>query len=168
MPYTSQDMMEATVAANGRQDFAESQNFQTSGRALPREQERLNHRVGCLGELKCAQRFHLEFNASVGIITNVDCKILEVRTRRIENGRDLPFRSIEKVRLPYVLCWLDERAKQVTIVGWLCGWQAHERMKDTPMWKGVWFVPPPYHSVQSLQDWITAGHPLHWAPEAYR
>jgi hypothetical protein len=173
-------MDEATRPANDRQDYAEQNNFRSYGEAkMTPEQERGNHLVGCITELKCAQFFGLKFDPSVGVITNVDCKILEVRGRRIESGRDLAIRPHDKMRLPHVLMWVDGKFTRATVVGWLCGWQGHQRAMAAKaeagghdvMWqqsKGVWFIPPPYHSIVSLQDWIGAGAPLHWAPEEYR
>ena len=180
LPVTPADMEIVTAAANGRQAFAERNKYvpyDKSARIQP-EQQRTNDIAGCLGELKCAHYFGLKFDPSVGVITNVDLKIIEVRTRRIETGRDLAIRPKDKMRLPYVLVWLDFKRMIAMMVGWLCGWQAHERAMQAKqeaghdVWwqqiKQVWFIPPPYHSIASLEDWIGAGAPQHWAPEQYR
>jgi hypothetical protein len=179
MPITSSDTDEAKAAANARQDYAEKNEYKSHGdEVVPRDKERRNHIVGCLGELKCAQHFGLNFDPSIGVITSIDCKIIEVRTRRIETGRDLALRPNDKWRLPFVLVWLNRERMLATIVGWLCGWEGHQRAMlakqeaGRDVWwqplTGAWFIPPPYHSIQSLEDWIDAGHPEHWAPDGYR
>jgi hypothetical protein len=180
LPISAADRKEATDAANGRQDFAEQQNWRSRGAGeIPRARERLNSLVGCLGELKCSQYFGMKFDPSIGIITNVDCEIFEVRTRRIDSGRDLAITPDDKMRLPYVLVWIDRLGTTATIVGWLCGWEGHQRAMQAKEAAGgrdvwfrpvrvVWFIPPPYHSVKSLRQWIQCGHLLHWCPEKYR
>jgi hypothetical protein len=179
LPITPGDIERVRAAANGRQDFAQQHNLQTPGVQRTSERRRRDDFLGCIGELKSSQYFGLEFNADVGVLNGVDCKIFEVRARRIESGRDLAITPNDKWQLPYVLVWIDRERMIATLVGWLCGWQGHQRAMDakreaggTDVWwqplKAVWFIPPPYHSVQSLRDWIDCGHPLHWCPEEYR
>jgi hypothetical protein len=176
---TPEDLQAALSAANGRQDYAESKDFKSHGEAIvSRDKERRNHIAGCIGEIKCAQYFKQKFEPSIGVITNVDCKLFEVRARRIETGRDLAIRPNCKLRLPHVLVWISRDRKIVTLVGWLCAWEGRERAKEAQeqagrdiWWQpltGAWFIPPPYHSIRSLQDWINCGHPLHWCPEQYQ
>lgn len=178
---TADDLRRSGLVADERQDFADSRNLKSShGNEAPLSaaQQRSDHHVGSLGEMKVAEYYGLEWNPSVGVLTNVDCKIIEVRTRRIENGRDLPIRANDKWRLPHMLVWFDSKRMITTMAGWLCAWEGHQRAMQAKAeagrdvwWQaktGVWFIPPPYHSIKSLRDWINAGHPQHWAPEAYR
>lgn len=172
----------STSVGDGRQDFADSANLKSSHgdeATLSREQQRSDHGIGALGEKIVADYYGLPWDPSIGVLTNVDCKIIEVRTRRIETGRDLPIRKNDKMRLPHVNVWIDQKRMIATIAGWLCAWEGHQRAMQAKAdaggkdvwWQaktGVWFIPPPWHSVQSLTDWIGAGHPLHWAPERYR
>jgi hypothetical protein len=169
------DTKEATEAAHGRHDFGEAHGYKNHIEQ-GRKQDVDAEVVGCLGELLCAHYFQLQFNPSVGVIDAVDCKIFEVRTRRIESGKDLALKQRDKMRLPFVLVWINRDRTEATLVGWLCGWEGHQRAKQAKeagrdLWQPsvrAWFIPPPYHSIASLEDWIGAGHPLHWAPEDYR
>jgi hypothetical protein len=179
LPITASDMATVTPTANGRQDNAERKHLKNQfAKPTTLQEDRFSHVIGCIGELKCAQFFGMPFDDSdIGVLTNIDCKVFEVRTRNIETGRDLSIEPQSKMRLPHVLVWVDRKHMQATIVGWLCGWEGRERAKAAELAAGfdvwwrpavrTWFIPPPYHSVKSLQDWIECGAPLHWAPEAY-
>jgi len=174
LPVTPEDLKIATHAGHARQDYARRTGLQHYGRTVVTSAKDI---VGCLGELKCAQFFGQPFDPAIGVLTGVDCKLFEVRARDISTGRDLAIRPHDKMRLPHVLVWITPAHTLATIVGWLCGWEGRERAKAAELaagfdvlWqpkKGCWFIPPPYHSVKSLQDWIDCGAPLHWAPEAY-
>jgi hypothetical protein len=180
LPITPDDIAQVTPVAIAKGEYSEHHGFVPCDKParIERGQQHINDMTGCLGELKCSQFFGLPFDTSENATASVDCKIIEVRARRIETGRDLAIRPHDKMRLPYVLVWLDHARMIATIVGWLCGWEAHQRAMQAKLesgrdvwWqplKSVWFIPPPYHSIESIKDWILIGHPLHWAPEEYR
>jgi len=180
MPITASDLAEATNVAIAKGEFSTRQGhipYGATARMSPDVQQ-AHDLIGCLGELKASQCFGQPFNTSENGIGEIDCRIFEARARDIRTGRDLAYRPIDKMRLPYVLVWIDLPAKKATIVGWLVGWEAHQRAMAAKqkagydvLWNAtrrVWFIPPPYHSVASLEDWILVGHPQHWAPEGYR
>lgn len=170
LPITPEDIEQVREAAEGRQDYAQRMGLVTPGVERPPERRLRDDYLGCVGELKVVQHFDLDFDPAIGVLDRVDCKILEVRSRRVETGRDLAIRPLEKWRLPHVLVWIDRERMTATLVGWLCAWEGRERATPT-MWqpkKEVWFIPPPYHTIKSLEEWIESGHPLHWCPEKYR
>lgn len=176
MPITKSDRATAARVGSAKQSYSVRQKLPDYGpsAAAPANGER-QHVLGCLGEFICARFFGVEFDDSEDGRAKIDCKIFEVRTRDVSSGKDLAIRPHDKMRLPHVLVWIE--GDLATIVGWLVGWEGHARAMQAKADAGFdvwwqpsarcWFVPPPYHSVASLQDWIACGHPLHWSPPEY-
>jgi hypothetical protein len=171
MQFTPAQAEEALRGANERQDYAEMMGFENyGGRMFTREEERLHHEVGALGEYAAANCLGLKFDPTVGRIDAVDLGIVEVRARTVGRLTDLAIRSgkdEEKLRLPFFLTVVNRPTLTVDLVGWLCGWEAWERRNQQNYHYGVWYIPPPYHSVLSLQQWVLCGHRRHWAPPKY-
>ena len=164
------DFAEADAGALGRRAYGRSANlteYAPEARARDSELEKfLTERAGARAEKVCADHFKLPFNASVGNTRNIDlADLIEVRCRRGALA-DLGIRPKDKMRLPHVL--VRYYGECIDIVGWLCGWEGRERAEQLkirlcPIRK-VWYVPPPYHSVRSLEQWLMCGHRLHWMP----
>ncbi len=167
LSFCKENIAEALEAADARQDYAERVRLPNyDGRELTPELERENHHVGAIAEWACALHFGLTFNASVGDLTACDLGIIEVRGRRDGPNADLPMRRNDtpKLRKPFVLVLVNLIHLTANIVGWLCGWEAMKRADNATQRYGVWYIPPPYHSVRSLEQWIMCGHPQHWCP----
>lgn len=164
--YTDDDIEAALRASAAQFAHRRSTGSQNYGKkVLTNERIQANNDVGNIGEVLGAWYCKLEFDASVGPTDNVDLKILEVRTRRIERGRpfpDLPIRPKDKMHLPNLLIRVNEQERYGILVGWLCAWQAMERaIGDDPEWckiwcdeKGIYYIKPPYHSVASLKQYL--------------
>lgn len=171
MQLTRAQADEAIAGANKRQDYAEQVHLPNyDGRTLTPEYERENHHVGAIAEWASAALLGQKFDPSVGDLDATDLKIIEVRGRRIGPNSDLPMRRNDenKLRLPFFLVRINLNRLTAEFVGWLCGWEAWERRTTENCHFGVWYIPPPYHTVLSLQQWVLCGHRLHWAPERYR
>jgi hypothetical protein len=174
--FTKAEADEAIAAGDKRWQFARNRNARNYGIDLSPEECKENHHVGSIGEWVCAEYFGLEFEGGTDFdsyesLVAPDLKIIEVRARRIQFGlnADLTIRPDDKMRLPVVLVRVSMERMLAEIVGWLCGWEAIER--EDKIWYGprqVFYVPPPYHSVLSLVQWLACGRRPHWCPEKYR
>jgi len=168
------DFTAADEGALGRRAYGRSaglKEYAAEARARDSEEEKfLTEQAGTRAEQIGADHFKLSFNASVGNTRNVDLDdLIEIRGRRGANT-DLAIRPVDKMRLPHVLIriippWAD-------IVGWLCAWEGRQRALELKLRlcpiRHVWYVPPPYHSVRSLEQWLMCGHRLHWMPPLQR
>lgn len=93
---------------------------------------------------------------------------IEVRGRFNVPGRDnLGVRPVDKfLHCPYLLVRIDEDMEHADVVGWLLGIEAKWRGEHgvNAVWgehSKCWYVSEPYHSVESLLDWICCGMPRH-------
>jgi len=178
--FTPDDVTEALVAANAFQDFNEARGYKDRGaeKDLTKIEQRDRQIVGHVGHLLIARRYHLPYAPKLGDFAQIDIEFpggdggMEVRASIRDNPR-LPInpRDIErgKLALPFVLIRVSLARGIAEILGWLCGWQALER--PDRIWRGppqnTWYVPAPYHSVQSLDDWIESGAKPHWMPKDF-
>jgi hypothetical protein len=164
------DFTDADKGALGRRAYGRSAGlteYAAEARARDSELEKfLTEQVGTRAEQVGAEHLKLPFNASVGNTRNVDlADLIEIRGRR-GAGTDLPIRPRDKMRLPHLL--IRFYGKYAHIIGWLCGWEGQKRARELNLKlcpiRHVWYVPPPYHSVLSLEQWLMCGHRLHWMP----
>jgi hypothetical protein len=165
------DFTDADDGALGRRAYGRKaglKEYAAEARARDSELEKfLTEQIGARGEKVVAHHFKLPFEASVGNTRNVDlANLIEARARR-GASTDLAIRPIDKMRLPHVL--VRFYSEYAHIIGWLCAWEGRQRalelnLKLCPI-RHVWYVPPPYHSVLSLEQWLMCGHRLHWMPE---
>jgi len=170
--FTQADLEIGIRDGNALEDEAQAKGARNYGIDLTLEETRANHHVGSLGEWLCAKYFGLEDEyREVKKQGDVDLKVIEVRARRITMGLncDLTIRPDDKMRMPIVLVRVSMERMLAELVGWLCGWEAIER--EDKIWyepRRVFYVPPPYHSILSLEQWLACGRRPHWCPEKYR
>jgi len=116
---------------------------------------------------------HFSKNDNIADAVRAALSNADVRLCLRKAGQHLPELVVKPgdgplMRLSFVLVRVDMQRLRAEILGWLCGWQAMER--EDKVWnegRGMWFIPPPYHSVQSLEDWITSGAKPHWMPPEF-
>jgi len=169
LEYDLKYMDEALAAGDGRQDYAEKVGLEHYGDGIPLDQQRANHKFATVAEYIVHLYLRVPWRANVGEVKAVDHEFLETRARRIGPGLPHPDlfirpRDWEKRFLPYLLVWINEEESVAYLVGWLCGWEAWRRRGNWCEARGGWFVPPPYHSIRSLEQWIECGHPRHHHP----
>lgn len=115
-----------------------------------------------------------------------DLGIAEVRGRQIDPRSrflpELPIRgrmikgkpaSVERhIDKPFILGRLDADEQWMDVVGWLVGWEAMARIERNRYIyhasERCWYVPEPYHSVDSFRHWVAAGAPPHQRPALAR
>jgi hypothetical protein len=158
--------------AGDRQGWADRQGLQDyyGARAIANA-----HYIGRVPEIASEVFFGCASPANVGRLDAVDVgELFDVRGRQVGKGffpaPELPIKVTDKPHLPYMLAWVDMKQRYVEFAGWLLGAEAMHRIKllgTACGARGFWFVPPPYHSVQSFKDWLWVGAPRHtWKPPA--
>jgi len=174
--YTREEVAEPLRVGDARQDAAERAGYVNYGGVRTLAEQRENHRLSAVGEWLAAWFFRLRFKPSIGVIDAIDLGFLdddteedgvEVRARRVTERLPVPdliIRPTDKLVLPHVLICVELELGQAEVAGWLVGWEALQRGDKGPLpgLQGLHAVPPPYHSVESLQHWIAAGHRRHW------
>lgn len=116
-------------------------------------------RVSAIAVYLAKSHFGLEFAGNV-----------EVCPRAVVSGMraDLAINPHDAMVPPRLLVRVRLEHKHADIVGWLCGWEAIERTDK--VWdeqRKVFDVPPPYHSLLSLRQWLECGHRPHWMPKPF-
>jgi hypothetical protein len=171
---TAEQQERARRDGRARTDAAIARRFKHwNVRAEDREQRIRNDTIGCFCELMAGHYLGLPYNPSIGEIDNVDLD-KKVEVRGIANPRycELPIRppdKPERLLKPHLLVRTTEAIQWASLEGWLLGWEAMDRielleLKLVGEGHGArWYVPGPFHSIRSLQDWLLCGAPPHIA-----
>lgn len=144
----------ALAGGEGRQGYADGAGLRDHGeQQLAPDEGTAIHIVGCRAECAVAKVLRLPWIPNVGVITATDVGgKVEVRARRIPGrGTDLARRPKDKDEFPYVLCHVHGNTfGRIELKGWLFGLETRTR---GGMWVAshrVWFIPPPYRTIESL------------------
>lgn len=145
---TARETFEALETAVARQRWAFERNAKMFGRDS--DNPARDHVLGCLGEKAVANVLGVPWDRTIGRLDIPDVGgLVDVRARRVPGkGTELIVYPKDHDDRPFVLVlvrvdWL------IDVIGWLF---AHEG-KQRGRWfapSGIYFVPPPYRSVDSL------------------
>jgi len=113
-----------------------------------------HHILAAMSEYVVARALNLFWEPSVGNTNGVDVGgLVQVRLRRVPGtGSDLAIRDKDIDDKPYVLVHYPG-GLTFELKGWLFGREGKGRGQFNEQ-KNVWFVPPPYRSIDELLEWV--------------
>jgi hypothetical protein len=157
-----QEAITAATIGMRRQIFAMSKSLRHYGKAdLAKDDDVFDlafdhHIFGAMAEFAVAKALNMFWAPNVGIIDGVDVGgRVEVRVRKIPGtGTDLAIRQKDTDGRPYVLA-LSRRDFSFDLVGWLYAEEGKGKGTFCEA-RQVWFVPPPYRSIEELAEIVRA------------